>query len=38
MTQMFTDDGLCVPVTVIGVRDMNYVTMVREAMAIESRE
>ena len=29
MTQMFTDDGLCVPVTVIGVREGNFVTMVR---------
>jgi len=29
MTQMFTDDGLCVPVTVIGIREGNFVTMVR---------
>lgn len=26
---MFTDDGLCVPVTVIAVRDGNVVTQVR---------
>ena len=30
MTQVFTDDGLCVPVTVIAVRDGNVVTQVRE--------
>jgi len=29
MTQVFTDDGLCVPVTVIAVRDGNVVTQVR---------
>ena len=26
MTQIFTDDGLCVPVTVIAVKDGNYVS------------
>jgi large subunit ribosomal protein L3 len=35
MTQMFTDDGLCVPVTVIGIREGNFVTMVR-AMRCDS--
>lgn len=30
MTQLFTDEGLCVPVTVIAVRDGNVVTQVRE--------
>lgn len=29
MTQIFTDDGLCVPVTVIAVREGNIVTQVR---------
>ena len=29
MTQIFTDDGLCVPVTVIAVKDGNYVSAVR---------
>jgi large subunit ribosomal protein L3 len=29
MTQMFTPDGLCVPVTVIGVREGNFITMVK---------
>ena len=28
MTQIFTDDGLCVPVTVIAVREGNIVTQV----------
>jgi len=29
MTQVFTEDGLCVPVTVIAVREGNIVTQVR---------
>ena len=29
MTQVFTEDGLCVPVTVIAVREGNVVTQVR---------
>ena len=29
MTQVFTADGLCVPVTVIAVREGNVVTQVR---------
>jgi len=32
MTQIFTDDGLCVPVTVIAVKDGNYVSAVRISM------
>jgi large subunit ribosomal protein L3 len=33
MTQIFTDDGLCVPVTVIAVKDGNYVSAVKTADA-----
>jgi large subunit ribosomal protein L3 len=29
MTQIFTEEGLCVPVTVIAVREGNIVTQVR---------
>jgi hypothetical protein len=36
MTQIFTDDGLCVPVTVIAVKDGNYVSAVSLFVAFKN--
>jgi hypothetical protein len=36
MTQIFTDDGLCVPVTVIAVKDGNYVSAVSVFLAFKN--
>ena len=36
MTQIFTDDGLCVPVTVIAVKDGNYVSAISLFVAFKN--